>query len=140
MRIGPDEVSIADLAACKTIHHISSGFVKSDWYATYTLDKNRTPGLFGMSDPKEHAQRRKLFAHPMSNTSILKLEPMVRAKVDMAVHKIKRDATKGVADIARWFTYLATDVIGHLSFGKSFEMLETEKVGRIEKHFWVCRQ
>ena len=60
---------------------------------------------------------------------MLKFEPVVRKKVDTAVAKIKRDALAGgEADVLKWFTFMATDVIGELSFGRSFDMLEQEEV------------
>lgn len=59
---------------------------------------------------------------------MLKFESIVRSKVDTAVAKIKRDALAGNADVLKWFTFMATDVIGELSFGTSFDMLEQEEV------------
>ena len=46
----------------------------------------------------------------------------------MAVSKINRDAKIDKADILKWFTFMATDVIVELSFGESFHMLEQETV------------
>lgn len=51
----------------------------------------------------------------------------------LAVDKIHVGATqpgKG-ADILKWWTLMATDVITQLSFGESFEMLEQGKVRNI---------
>ncbi|KAL9093047.1 MAG: hypothetical protein Q9165_004185 [Trypethelium subeluteriae] len=36
--------------------------------------------------------------------------------------------TRGIADVYKWWIFLATDVIGELSFGDSFRMLEQGKV------------
>lgn len=52
----------------------------------------------------------------------------MREKAEMAVGKIKRDAERSGADVLRWWTFYATDTIGHLSFGESFHMLEQEEV------------
>ncbi|TKA71971.1 hypothetical protein B0A49_05334 [Cryomyces minteri] len=52
---------------------------------------------------------------------------VVRQRVDLAVAKIKRDAEQGSADVLKWFTFMATDVSGELSFGRSFEMLQREQ-------------
>ncbi|KAJ9665637.1 hypothetical protein H2201_004329 [Coniosporium apollinis] len=80
-----------------------------------------------MTDPKQHATRRRLFAQPFSNSSITTFEPAIRRKVDLAVSKIKRDAEESSADILKWFTFMATDVAGELSFGTSFDMLQHEQ-------------
>lgn len=81
-----------------------------------------------MTDPKEHAARRRLFAQSFSNTSLLRFEPVIRKKVEIALSKIKRDAEAGTADLLKWFTFMSTDVMGELSFGKSFDMLQQEEV------------
>lgn len=60
-------------------------------------------------------------------------ETEIRQKTIFAVRQIKRDASvpgKG-ADVLKWWTLLATDVITHLSFGESFGMLEQGKVSAI---------
>ncbi|THZ34672.1 hypothetical protein D6C87_10296, partial [Aureobasidium pullulans] len=46
---------------------------------------------------------------------------------DLAVARIKSNATSGTADVLKWWTYLATDVSAHLMFGESFHMLESGK-------------
>lgn len=38
---------------------------------------------------------------------------------------------KGAADIYKWFSLMETDIIGDLTFGSSFRMLETGKVGQL---------
>ena len=37
---------------------------------------------------------------------------------------------RGVADVFKWFLFYSTDVIGELSFGESFRMLEIGKVSQ----------
>ncbi|KAJ4188492.1 hypothetical protein NW755_006654 [Fusarium falciforme] len=81
-----------------------------------------------MRDPHQHAARRRLFARAFSNNSLLThWEPEIRQKTQLAVAKIKNDAQNGSADILKWWTLMATDVIAHLSFGESFRMLELGK-------------
>lgn len=125
--VSPDEVAISDLDAFSQIHKIGSGFTKSDWYDK--LRSGREPGIFFMRDPHQHAARRRLFARAFSNSSLLThWEPEIRQKTQLAVAKIKNDAQIGSADVLKWWTLMATDVIAHLSFGESFRMLELGKV------------
>ncbi|KAJ4322473.1 hypothetical protein N0V84_004829 [Fusarium piperis] len=124
--VSPDEVAISDLEAFSRIHKIGSGFIKSDWYDK--LRSGREPGIFFMRNPHEHAARRRLFARAFSNNSLLThWEPEIRQKVALAVAKVKNDAQNGSADILKWWTLMATDIIAHLSFGESFRMLELGK-------------
>jgi hypothetical protein len=53
---------------------------------------------------------------------------MVKEKVRLAVSKIKRDAAAKEADIFKWWTFMTTDVISHLSFGEYLNMLQQELV------------
>lgn len=129
VRIAPNEVAVADLAGVSQIHKIGSGFLKSTFYANLT--PTREPGIFAMRDLHAHAARRKLFARAFSNSSLrANWEVEVRKKVELALQRIKQDATgsKQGADVLKWWTLLATDVIAHLSFGESFNMLELGQV------------
>ena len=83
-----------------------------------------------MADPRVHATRRRLLAQSFSKSHLLKWEPLVLQKTQLAVSGIGEEAKKtGEADILKWWTFMATDVIGELSFGDSFHMLEQGKVG-----------
>lgn len=70
---------------------------------------------------------------PFSESSIKTLEPTVRSKASLAVHRIREEMeTRGAADVFKWFLFYSTDVIGELSFGESFRMLEIGKVTKSE--------
>lgn len=127
VRITPNEVAINDPASFKDIHKIGSGFNKTNWYEYLnTNGVGKCPGVFNMTNPKEHAARRKLLAKGFSQRHLREQwEDVVREKVDLAVSRIKADATSGTADVLKWWTYLATDVSAHLMFGESFHMLES---------------
>ncbi|TDZ29571.1 putative sterigmatocystin biosynthesis P450 monooxygenase STCB [Colletotrichum spinosum] len=127
VRISPKEVAVADPESFTAIHKIGSGFLKGPWYSTVTVGVE--PGIFAMVDPKKHAARRRLFARAFTCASLRRnWEPIVRQKVERAVERIKaEEAVCGSADILKWWTLMTTDVIAHLSFGESFEMLELGK-------------
>ncbi|KAH7392725.1 cytochrome P450 3A17 [Pyrenochaeta sp. MPI-SDFR-AT-0127] len=128
VRVSPTEVAIADISAVSQIHKIGAGFLKSEFYAKMT--PTREPGIFAMRDPHDHAARRRLFARAFSNSSLrMNWEGDVRRKVELAVQRIKQDAseTEKGADVLKWWTLMATDVIAHLSFGESFNMVELGK-------------
>lgn len=126
VRVGPQEVSISDPLAVREIHKIGNKLRKTGWYRNFA--NAASPSLFSMVNPEEHAARRKLLSQEFSKSAIIKRETMVKQKIELCVSKIRRDAIAGRADILMWFTYMATDIIGQLSFGNSFEMLEKEKV------------
>ncbi|KAF5235679.1 hypothetical protein FANTH_11629 [Fusarium anthophilum] len=126
VRICPQEVAISDLEAFSTIHKIGSGFLKSGWYDGIAQGRER--GIFDMRDPHQHAARRRLFARAFSVSSLLaNWEPVIRHKAELAVERIKQDALDAGADVFKWWTLMATDIIAELSFGESFRMLELGK-------------
>ncbi|KAE8347348.1 hypothetical protein BDV24DRAFT_173226 [Aspergillus arachidicola] len=127
VRIAPDEVDISSLAEFREIHRAGSPFLKSKWYEKFVPSKRS--GVFTMRDPKEHAARRKLFARPFSKSELRRTwEPAVREKVQLAVSQIQRELKAvGKSDLLKWWTFLATDVSGHLMFGESFNMLQVGK-------------
>lgn len=127
VRIAPTEVSVADPQAFSQIHKVGSGFRKSKWYLDLVLFERAT--VFTMSDPKQHAARRKLFARAFSKSGLRQnWEPVVMEKVRLVVAKIHADALQGTADLFKWWTLFATDTSGNVMFGESFGMIEQGKV------------
>jgi cytochrome P450 len=123
VRISPTDVGINDPDAVKVIQKVSGGFKKSAWY-----DKTG-PGMLGMRDREKHARRRRLLAHPLSNSSLSNFEPLIRAKVDLAMSQMQNEyRSLGYTDCHKWFSFMATDIIGDLTFGSSFRMLEQGRV------------
>ena len=67
---------------------------------------------------------------PLSESALKAVEPIVRSKAALAVQRIEEEnQARGAADVFKWFLFYSTDVIGELSFGESFRMLEIGKVG-----------
>ncbi|KAK0631189.1 putative sterigmatocystin biosynthesis P450 monooxygenase STCB [Lasiodiplodia hormozganensis] len=127
VRIAPDEVAIADADAAKTIHRPGSGYEKAAWYKQFV--QGNADGMFDMTDAKRHAARRRLFARAFGKSEIRgRWEGMVREKVELAVQRMGEEMRRGEeTDCLKWWTFLATDVSGHLMFGESFRMLELGK-------------
>ncbi|KAH6961793.1 cytochrome P450 [Ilyonectria sp. MPI-CAGE-AT-0026] len=122
VRVSPNEVGINNPDDVKVIQKVSGGFSKSAWYDM------TGPGMLGMRDRERHSRRRRLLAHPLSNSSLLSFEPLIRAKVDLAMDQMQKEGQKlGYADVHKWFSFMATDIIGDLTFGSSFRMLEQGK-------------
>ncbi|GAB7356749.1 hypothetical protein MBLNU459_g7651t1 [Dothideomycetes sp. NU459] len=123
VRITPTEVAVSDVAAFKQIHAVSSKFTKDIWYEKLTNFPRLS--VFTMRNQREHGQRRKLFAKGFSKTYLREhWEPTVKDRATLAVMKIKQNALSGTADLMKWWTFMATDIVGCLGFGESFGMLE----------------
>ncbi|KAL1305752.1 hypothetical protein AAFC00_007333 [Neodothiora populina] len=123
VRISPTEVAVSDVAAFKQIHGVTGKYQKDIWYQKLTNFPRLS--VFTMRDLKEHGQRRRLFARGFSKTYLREhWEPTVREKAELAVQKIKASSIIGTTDLMKWWTFMATDIVGILGFGESFGMLE----------------
>jgi len=140
VRIAPTEIVINDVSVFREIHRIG-GFNKSVWYQQ--LSRTTRPGVFAMTDPKQHASRRKLFARAFSKTFLRQhWEPLVFEKAELAVSRMKEElAIQKISDVMKWWIFLATDVSTHLMFGESFRCLETGEVSIVScvlRSYYVC--
>ena len=127
VRLSPTEVSLADVNAAKVVYKVGGPYLKSEWYSRFTGSMPHR-NLFDMTNFHEHAQHRRLLAANFAEKWISNLEPYMSKIVKLAVSKMANDfKTDGHCDVFKWFTFMATDVVGEASFGESFHMLETGK-------------
>nr|XP_036577843.1 cytochrome p450 [Colletotrichum truncatum]KAF6784938.1 cytochrome p450 [Colletotrichum truncatum] len=126
VRISPSEVAVCDPDGYAAIHRIGGGFLKSAWYEESTRSDSGETSIFAMSDPRQHAQRRKLLGRVLTKQSLRRdWEFLVRQKVERAVDRIYNEAREGgCSDMLKWWTMMSTDTIAQLAFGESFNLLE----------------
>ncbi|RDA88395.1 hypothetical protein CP532_5629 [Ophiocordyceps camponoti-leonardi (nom. inval.)] len=123
VRLGPNEVAVSDIEAVKTIYSTKETFRKSDFYRR--IVSADTESLFSTVDIDFHRRHRRMMAGPMSETSLKSLAPRVEARVNLAISRIGQEMKeRGTADVFKWWLFMATDIIGELTFGDSFRMLE----------------
>ena len=86
---------------------MSSQYYKAPWYRM--ISGSKTSSVFGMTDPKEHAEHRRLTANNFSEKWLSKLEPYVAKNVELAVARMREDAVRqGYFDVFKWFTFMAS--------------------------------
>lgn len=65
----------------------------------------------------------------MAHTNLARVEPAVQGRVKLAIEQMAAEISRrGAVDIFKWWAFMATDVIGELSFGQSFRTLEYGEV------------
>jgi len=104
VRNGPNEVSISDLGAIKTIYGAGTKFRKSDWYSVW--QGHRKFDLFAGRDEKIHGQHRSMISSAYSMNSLKDLEPYV----DDCVRKfmnVMEERQNGVVDLGKWVQLFA---------------------------------
>ncbi|KAF3760962.1 cytochrome P450 [Cryphonectria parasitica EP155] len=123
VRVGPEEVDVADVASVKEIHTVKATYTKSPKF--YSALKAPGENVFNTVDIQYHRQHRKLLSGGFSDASLQSFHPIVEGRVNLAIERMAREMeTRGVADVFKWWLFMATDVIGELTFGQSFRMLE----------------
>ncbi|KAK8008380.1 sterigmatocystin biosynthesis P450 monooxygenase [Apiospora marii] len=138
VRTGPCQVFVANIDAYKAIHRVGGRFFKTDLYHYFGPTEAGKPpyGIFQMTDPVAHAQRRKLLGPGFTATSLRReWEGMVTEKVAAAVEGMRgeaRGSAVGEVDVRKWWNLMASDVVSTIMFGRSFDSL---KAGRMDPWF-----
>lgn len=127
VRVSSTYVDICDLESSREIYKTNTRFLKSDFYDRIVQPDFES--VLTAKNAKFHSGRRRLLGGPMSDTSISSHEPMVQEHAKLAIQRMTEELeSRGAADVFKWWTFMATDIIGELSFGESFRMLQTGKV------------
>ncbi|KAI1409987.1 cytochrome P450 [Hypoxylon sp. FL1857] len=125
VRISPIEVSVQDPNATNQIYSVKNEFPKAHWYTYFQPD---FINVFSTTNINYHRRHRRLLASEISESGLKTHKHVVESKVRLAIERMAEEMEeRGVTDVYRWSLYMATDVIGELSFGSSFRMLETKE-------------
>ncbi|PSR97179.1 averantin oxidoreductase, partial [Coniella lustricola] len=126
VRLGPQTLSICDPRALEVIHGAGTKCTKAPWYnclhPMYSLLTDRVGAA--------HRQRRKAWEQSFSTKSLRVYEPRVAFWTDKLLANISAQLQKPV-NMGLWLNFYSFDVMGDLSLGESFGMLD-----RSEPH-WV---
>ncbi|KAF2019864.1 cytochrome P450 [Aaosphaeria arxii CBS 175.79] len=123
VRVGPNEVSIASWRHIRTIYANSKTVVKDpSFYANATfVGKNN---IFQMTNPTEHAARRKLSSPPYASQAVGKLESLVQQKAESLAQRLLIEANTsdtGTADAYKLCGLFSFETICKAAFAKDFE-------------------
>jgi cytochrome P450 len=130
VRLSPHEVDFSSITGAKRIHSFNKPFLKTQMYAMFDTASG-SANIFSARDPDFHARHRRLLSSAMSESSLKSAEALVHRRASLAIEKISLDMKEhGAANVLKWFMFFSTDVIGELTFGESFKMLELGKVNR----------
>ncbi|KAF3396481.1 Pisatin demethylase [Penicillium rolfsii] len=123
VRVAPNQYSISDISAIKTVYGAGSQFPKSAWYDGWRHPKLWT--LFTDRDIKRHGETRKRFTNLYAMSSLVHYEPFVDYCADIFVNRLNEFAdSKATFNLGHWFQCYAFDVIGNITFGERFGFLD----------------
>ncbi|KAJ5908325.1 hypothetical protein N7495_001007 [Penicillium taxi] len=119
VRIAPNQYSINDLSAIKTVYGTRSRFAKSAWYDGWRHPQQWT--VFSDRDINRHAETRKRFTGLYAMSSVMHYETFVDHCADIFIKRMSDFADKRqTVNLGHWFQCYAFDVIGNITFGDTF--------------------
>ncbi|KAL7929595.1 cytochrome P450 [Trichoderma chlorosporum] len=122
VRIGPSELSVRDAEGVIALHGPMSKCGKGP---SYDVTKPMT-SLHMFRDRSIHREARRVWSQAFSDRALKGYEQRMREYRNVLFDKIIAAEGQPI-DMTKWFRFYSFDVMGDLSFGKSFNMLETSR-------------
>jgi len=123
VRTGPNELTVFDPEIMHSnSSYRSTGLSKSDWYEF--LHPFRP--LNAIRDAKEHDVRRRIWNQAFNAKALEAYDECVHEYADKLNREIELRLGSPM-ELRNWFYFLTFDIIGFLTFGRSFGMLDTGK-------------
>ncbi|KAI5367424.1 putative cytochrome P450 [Septoria linicola] len=116
VRVGPDRVTFSDPSLLSTVYGAGSHYLN-------TLESN----LFSSQDASYHRKMKSAVAPAYSLSSMKQLEPIVDKCTSLFMAKIEEVSKEGTVELDQWLHFYGFDVVGLITFSKSFDMLESGK-------------
>ncbi|KAF7536409.1 hypothetical protein G7054_g4544 [Neopestalotiopsis clavispora] len=125
VRLGPNEYSVDDVDALKTIYGPATRFEKAPWYSAFDEPSAPHSSIFSMRSIKTHAQERRKYAAAYSMSTMLSYETHVDQCIDILDQRFREfSSTKQLVNFGHWMQCYAFDVIGKITFSKRFGFLD----------------
>ncbi|KAH8107519.1 high nitrogen upregulated cytochrome P450 monooxygenase 2 [Phellopilus nigrolimitatus] len=118
VRVGPNELSIADASAIPDILG-TNGMPKGPIWSART-PRGATPSLIGVRNTHEHVRRRKPWNRAFNTAGIKGYEPLVVRRALQLVGELEKRKTGFLISSIK----LGTDFMGDMAFGGGFELMQ----------------
>ncbi|KAK5686540.1 hypothetical protein LTS10_002660 [Elasticomyces elasticus] len=125
VRVGPNRYSISDPTAIRPIYGAGSKFSKSDFYLPFGPPMLDHKDVFSEMDNAKHAADRKKISNMYSMSGLASYEPYVDKVNAEFMARMDDFAERQLSfDLFTWMQYYAFDVIGEITLGKSFGLID----------------
>ena len=115
VRLAPNRYSISDPSAIRTIYGPGSKFYKSDFYVPFGAPAMGHKDVFSETSNAKHALERRKTSNMYAMSSLVSYEPFV--------DEVNGRFMAALVDHA-WMQFYAFDVIGEITMGRSFGLIE----------------
>ncbi len=129
VRFSPNELSFISADAWRDIY----GYRQKQLPKMMIGDPTQAPDIISAKD-SDHARFRKAMSNGFSEKAMRDQEPIMKVYIDLLISKLRGIALSASprADMVKWYNLTTFDLIGDLTFGESFNGLETS-----DMHHWV---
>lgn len=125
VRLAPNRYSISDPAAIRTIYGPGSKFYKSDYYVPFGAPAVDHKDVFSETNNAKHAAERRKTSSMYAMSSLVSYEPFVDEVNGRFIAALADHAAAGrTFDLFTWLQFYAFDVIGEITIGRSFGLIE----------------
>jgi cytochrome P450 len=96
------------------------------WYSIFSLPDYHYVNQMSELDPRRHIEKNRNVASGYALSNIIKSESHVDSLLKLFTERLNNCTTSGQPmDFSTWFTFYSFDVVGEVTFSKSFGFLET---------------
>ncbi|KAI9689268.1 MAG: hypothetical protein M1820_010179 [Bogoriella megaspora] len=139
VRIAPNEYSIDDPSAVKTIYGLGSQFPKAEWYWGFANPFQIFETIFTTRDVSYHNSMRRAAQNHYQMSTLVGYEGYVDDCGQLLTMRLEEISEAGIsANLGEWLQKYAFDVIGEITFGNRFGFLDSGEdigglIGALEK-------
>ncbi|KAH6708915.1 cytochrome P450 [Leptodontidium sp. MPI-SDFR-AT-0119] len=127
VRVGPSRYSFSSPADDKVIYELGGKFIKSEFYEPLLAAEPDMQNIFTIRDPNLHKERRRKIANLYSMSTMVSYEDAVNRMNVICMRKLKQFASENRRiSLPDFMQFYAFDVIGEITFSKSFNMMEND--------------
>lgn len=113
------------IAKAKVLN-INNHAQKGSWYSIFSLPDYHYVNQMSELNPKRHIEKSRNIAAGFALSNIIKSEPHVDAILHcFEKHLDRLSKCNEVVEFDKWFSFFAFDVLGEVTFSKSFGFVET---------------
>jgi cytochrome P450 len=133
VRIRPDTLSFSGSQAAKDIltNKAGHGQLQKD-PKIYIRDPNGFHSILSTPSDADHSRYRRLLSHGFSEKAIREQESVLKEYVDLFIQGLHKRCKEGPQDMVAWFNWTTFDLIGDLTFDRSFDCLQNQAY-----HEWI---
>ncbi|KAH7236613.1 cytochrome P450 [Fusarium tricinctum] len=135
VRVGPNRYSLSQPKDVKKVYELGGKYVKTDYYNPLLNPVVEKQNIFTIKDNNLHKERRRKISPMYTMSSMVSYEPAVDEMTHICIDKLYQFAKeRRLVEVPHFVQYYAFDVIGAITFNKSFDMMKNEgdSTGMIE--------